>query len=508
MISRRQAIVNSVTRTAIPAGAALLGQHTALAQDPTTTPQGTNSGRRFNVMDFGAVADGVTDSTAAFQGAIDAMMAEDGGYLYFGGEFAISAPLVLRRTNLVGYGIQGDGRGTGITQLAENEPIFVLESDNSHSMTFAGFGVNWSTPPSDEFSSRFAFRLQGEGTLYNSSFSNVTMSQGHYFMWSDEMVVWGVAFENIQLSECTGGFYTLTGSAGQPNLRLESIYLGAQAMVGPLFNGRAINAELVAIEINQALLSPVIINDPSGGNYIVGLLGCEGGTWDMGDRELFSLSGSVMLASHIFLSGTTDQKLTLFSTDGRGYIEVDFLICAVSAGDSGGRVILGRIGGSTVSDPNSNRGEIAFHRVRSFGGLIDWNLTGPNRISPTDVDDTASADALSIGEWNDPSRICFRADEDAQILPSDARLNIVSAELSEDRSLTLPIGGLLFTGRVFEFVKTSTGSGSLKIKHQNGTEIVSLPPDTKGRVVLIWNRSLNNGPGFDTWLVTERLTWD
>lgn len=506
MYNRRQAIFRSVARTAIPVGAALVGQTAAQAQDQSTPNSGVNVGRRFDVVDYGAVADGRTDSTSAFQRAIDAMMGEDGGYLYFGGEFVVSAPLVFRRTNLVGYGVQGDGRGTGITQLAENEPIFVVESENAHSLTFAGFGVSWGTEPHSDLSSRVAIQLVGKGTFYNSSFSNITMSLGHYFMWSDEMVVWGIAFENIQLSRCTGGFFTLTGSAGQPNLRLESIYLGAQSMVGPLFNGRAINAEMNAIEINQAQLAPILINDPSGGNYIIGLLGCEGGTWNVAGRELFKLSGSVMLASHIFLSGTTDQSLTLFSTDGRGYIDVDFLICAITAGESDGRVFLGRIGGASVSDPNSNRGEITFQRVRSFDGLLEWNLDGPNRIAPVDVANTASADALGIGEWNDPNRICFRPDEDVQIQPADARVNIFSAELQGDRVITLPSGDLLFSGRVFEFVKTNR-SGGLSIVHNNGTEIVSIPGDTSGRVAVTWNRSLVNGPGFDSWVVTSQSMW-
>jgi hypothetical protein len=62
----------------------------------------------FNVKDYGATGDGITDDTAAFQAAADAAFAADGGVVVAPpGTYAISDPVVIRAgVRLIGSGVE------------------------------------------------------------------------------------------------------------------------------------------------------------------------------------------------------------------------------------------------------------------------------------------------------------------------------------------------------------------------------------------------------------------
>ena len=462
-------------------------------------------GRRFDVREFGAVEG--TDATAAFQAAADAVVAApDGGTLVFEGEYDLSAPITFTKTDLYGIGIQGGGRGSLLTQTADNAPFFVLDSGNAHSITIGGFRATWSTGPNAAKTNRLLVQCTGTASplsFYNSSIHDITTSNGHYVLGAETTLVWGVAFENIAVTAYSGGFSRMWGNAGQPNNRFSSIYIGAQQMTGPIFVGRAVNAEMEAIEINQAHLGPVLIQDYAGGNYVIGLFICEVGTWGSARSRLFYLDDSTMVARHIGLIGTATQPTTVFRTTGRGYIDVDLLINGMTASGSGA-LYIAETGSANQQNPNASRGEVEIGRVRTYSDLVSWS-TGANPVALTDATRTGSADAVRVREWNDPGRVNFLADASVTLPPGGARLNIATT-LTANRTITLPDGNLMHSGRAFEFVKTEAGAGSLTVAPSVGAGFATIPAASKGRVAVVWQRSLVNGPAAG-WVVVDSATW-
>jgi polygalacturonase len=81
---KRRSFVTGATVAA--AGLALVSQRS----DAATT---SNSGRYVNVMDFGAVGDGVHDDTAAIQAAVSSLAANGGGVYFPPGSYAVSSPI-------------------------------------------------------------------------------------------------------------------------------------------------------------------------------------------------------------------------------------------------------------------------------------------------------------------------------------------------------------------------------------------------------------------------------
>lgn len=83
-------------------------------------------GAPINVLDFGAVGDGVTNDTDAIQSAIDELTS--GGVLYFpNGTYAISDELIV---NVAGITFIGDNRwSTQIKQLISNKKIFNITAN-------------------------------------------------------------------------------------------------------------------------------------------------------------------------------------------------------------------------------------------------------------------------------------------------------------------------------------------------------------------------------------------
>jgi hypothetical protein len=472
-------------------------------------------GERYDVRDFGAVPDGTTDSRGAIMAALDAMLIENrGGYLYLGGgDYFINGTITLSApngTDLVGFGVVGDGLGQQIIQGADNDPLFVIEGRNIHSLFFGGFQAIWSSPADAAKPNRNVLRSTDAGDFYNSTLRDLSINNGHYaFHAGESKNVWGINHANIRIGAMSGGLATYTASAGQPNNGFDQIYIGAQTMVGPIFNFNAVNAQMDRIEINQALLGPTLISDNGGGNYVVGLFGCEGGTWSDSSNRLIHLDDSTLEARHIFLTGTTSAATSLLRTAGRGHIHIDFLIQDFEMTGSG-KVFTTQLGGENLNNPNESRGEIIIGRIRSMTGLVPWSL-GDQTVALTDAGNTESADAVRVTEWTgDPSRQPGwneDADVDHANRPDAANVQAVLA-LSATRTYTLPHGYYLYSGFSRTFVKPVATDGDWVIRDANGNEVVTLAGAARRRVTLMWNRSLANGPSFDSWTVIDSSTWE
>ncbi|MFE9865860.1 glycosyl hydrolase family 28-related protein [Streptomyces sp. NPDC005506] len=97
-----------------------------LSEDPTDPPQAAtkayvdNVSRRFDVLTYGATADGTTNDAAAFQTAIDAASAAGGGVVLVPqGIYKIATPLVMK-TRVT---LQGVGKGVSVLSAPANDLI-------------------------------------------------------------------------------------------------------------------------------------------------------------------------------------------------------------------------------------------------------------------------------------------------------------------------------------------------------------------------------------------------
>ncbi|WP_326755089.1 right-handed parallel beta-helix repeat-containing protein [Streptomyces hirsutus] len=111
---------------ALPIGGGTMQGPLNLAEEPTDPTQAATKAyvdtlsRRFDVMAYGATADGTTDDAAAFQQAIEAASAAGGGVVLVPqGTYRIATPLVMK-TRVT---LQGVGKGVSVLSAPANDLI-------------------------------------------------------------------------------------------------------------------------------------------------------------------------------------------------------------------------------------------------------------------------------------------------------------------------------------------------------------------------------------------------
>jgi len=111
-------------------GAAFVGAAFAAASVPACAdaPKASVPGHAFDVAQFGAKGDGVTDDTKAIQAAIDAAVSARGGHIYFpAGQYRITRSLIF--TSADKFDITGDGKSSVL--LHENDEPLLLWKENA-----------------------------------------------------------------------------------------------------------------------------------------------------------------------------------------------------------------------------------------------------------------------------------------------------------------------------------------------------------------------------------------
>jgi hypothetical protein len=421
------------------------------------------------------------------------------------GRYRLTAPIEISASNLLGFGIVGASRnGTVFYQTADNQPIFTIVSANAHSNAFSNFSATWSTAADSTKTDRCVIKWTGPTTdqTYNSTIEKLTVTNGHYVLRSDDALTWGIACRDWMLSNMSGGAWNLTGPAGEPNLRAENIYINATGMIGPLFLGNALSVQMDNIEINAATMGPVLIQDGGGGNYVIGVFGIETGTYGS-SLSLIDLQSGTLQARHLYLNLTATARIFGVKVGNVGsWAQIDMIRVKPTLTGSG-EFYLGSITG-TLTDPEADHGWIEIRKAYPYAGKA-WSASAPI-IAPTWVGGDVTADALRITEWNDPARVAYRGDANVTLKLDAPMVNVFPAELTTDRVVTLPNNALMFSGRTFEVVKTITGTGKLTVKNPAGTTIGEIAAANKGRLRVVWNRSLTNGPS-QNWTVIASETW-
>lgn len=99
----------------------------------------------FNVMDYGAVGNDTADDTSAIQDAIDALIADGGGVLYFpANTYKITDALVIDPGSTIIGIVRGDGHMSKVRQATANKHAFSLpysSSDNAMGWEFADLRI-------------------------------------------------------------------------------------------------------------------------------------------------------------------------------------------------------------------------------------------------------------------------------------------------------------------------------------------------------------------------------
>jgi hypothetical protein len=436
--------------------------------------------RNFNASPSASAA----DNQIAFQACADQMMADGyGGTFYFEGHYEHTGTITFTRTGFLGgLVIAGAGNGSSLTCTADNEPIFVFDiTGDSTSITFRDFRFYYSTVADVTKTDR---ALVGGSTFYNGAIQDIEGSGFHYLinLPSGSSTIWGLRIDNVWLHAFTGGVWNLQPVTGSPNNLVTKLYMRADDCVGPIFNGNAVQAEMYAVEINEAMLGPEIIHDTAGGKYTIGRFVLETGLYETADRKLFYVYGSTLVAKEIVLEFVVNAQTYLFWTNGNHYVEVDQLRTSFQQG-AGGWIWVSRGGRVTLKNSPTI--------FDNDGTGVDYHNSDPY-YALTDMGSSTAADELVVEAWNDSNRLIYIADANYSPAYNSERLIIYNTALTTDRTLTLPSGSLAFTGRAFTVYRTAAGAGSLLIKDQGGTTIATLTG--KGVAELTWSRSLTNSP--------------
>lgn len=142
-------------------------------------------GAQYNVLDYGAVADGVTDDGAAIQAAVDAAFAAGGGTVYApAGTYLLasytSAPYytVKARSNV---SVVGDGPTTifkianGLVTPAEGVAFLYNHTEALDNIRYSNFTVNWNGQNNPNYNTLGSntCRLGGAGGVSNWHIDNV-----------------------------------------------------------------------------------------------------------------------------------------------------------------------------------------------------------------------------------------------------------------------------------------------------------------------------------------------
>jgi len=471
-----------------------------------------------NVKLFGAKGDGVTDDTAAIQRGLDfiRLTSSKTKQLNFAdGRYIISSPLVLTpynaggsNTAYTGFTFKGDaGRGgCVITQTADNQPIFSTSGTFVHSNVWENITGTWSTAASSSKTNRNFIKCNGVGDFYNNRIENVNVSNGHYVLNSDSgsMLVWGLQCINWFITDMSGGVIRQRGSAGQPNCRYESIYALCQTMVGPIFDFNAVECWMDNVELNQASLGPVLYSDVGGGLLAGGRFGLEAGLYAAGAAtNIINTSNGKIRLTHFSFTATVERTISLIfcgsSSSPYASANITLISCRPTI-NGAGQVYIANVGG-TLSNPDA--ANVGYFEVDDIALPNGW-VAGVNL---TNIGAAASADGVRVKRWTDPGGLIFFGDESTTLLQKTPRAVVFNTALTADRIVTLPSDVDLFSGRPFVISKTnSAGAGILTIKNSAGTTLETIAAASKGRVELVYNRSLQNGPN-RAWTVVGKSTW-
>ncbi len=140
--------------------------------------------------------------------------------------YEIDAPLRVPRADHFAL----RGTGTTITQLADNQPVFIFEMGDSHHFELDGLTLRWKNLQGSDQKNAVGVLLDGGARsangFYDAAFRNLTIDRGfrgiatQYFNRplgaGDRIAVWDCHFENVKGLGLSGATLYLSANIGMP----------------------------------------------------------------------------------------------------------------------------------------------------------------------------------------------------------------------------------------------------------------------------------------------------
>jgi hypothetical protein len=432
----------------------------------------------------------LVDVTTALQTAITQNLTVTGGGLTWpNGGYKITAALTIPFAT--GWKMFGASRaGVNIRQYTANTPIFKFANDLTHSWSVSDMSFDYNAAQGAANTAACPFYFVGTaGVLYN--FFNFTVERVTFNNCCDcfggdtttKYAVWGWRKRDIVVGGTVSRSvwtYVPSSSIGMPNGKLDGCYVTANTMVGPVFNMLAAESvTLDNVEINTALLGPILIQDTGGGTYNVGNFKLEGGTYSNAPVGFFWIAGGSLLAQRIRLVTITSvltANATIFRAAGgaNSFVRVKELTLAMAI--SGGFNFY-------VSDfaPSNT------FKIDRFGAAI------PANCYLTNIGSSVACDGMEVTSWNALNVSANNGDADVTYTPgTSSRIQRFGTILTANRTLALPniSGGDTnnFNGLSTIAQRTAGGNFSLSLTPAGSGAVASFGPYQQGTIEVCYFR--------------------
>lgn len=242
----------------------------------------TENAKKYIVKDyvtpqmFGAVGDGITDDTTAFQSAID-YCGSHGIELFAIGRYLISSTLTIKNS-----GLHILGKYCSIVMATDNEPIIKIYDPehiySMHSFIIDGLGLSYKNQQFVENTN--AFGLYFECMVYRSKFSNISVTGAYCGIGNSKTInesLWGNTWENINISKFSMYGLYFPANSGAPNNLFNSIYLVMTntdaSGIGIYLHNQA-TCVINNVEVNGNPNGAVLLS-ALGGNIVINQINCE-----------------------------------------------------------------------------------------------------------------------------------------------------------------------------------------------------------------------------------------
>jgi len=450
-----------------------------------------------SIRDFGAIGDDAADDTAAFQAGFDAIASGEISHIFIpDGTYRVADSIKVTSQVITGRCITGQSRhGTVIKQMTDNMPIFEFTSVNlHHTWDWSNFTATWDNPQ-DGNTNAAVWLWTGLGasnrSMYNCTFEKLYITNCYWAMKGADVLFWGNCTRDVWCST-RGGFVDLNGTAGNPKVLWEGIYISGGAAGVYLFNVQAMNCEY-QVEVNGTS-SPMIF-DGSGGTHHIRHWALEVANY-AASAILFDVQNSKLICygtmyADTLTIGAAATVVAFRGTQARCFVEnFKFSLASHGAGSSFFVSAYSATTGRNIRFGDIE-GTFTAYAATPIAALMDFG----GSVTPAFV---------TVDRWNDPGRAIAAGDADVALVYDSARTINFGVALTAARKVVLPPSGAasgqtMFDGRMFEVVKlTSAGTGfDINIYLNDGVTLVaSIPAATAtARVKLSFSRSNPSGGG-------------
>lgn len=275
-------------------------------------------GAPVNVLDFGAVGDGLTNDTAAIQAAID-YAHTNGGIVWFNGTFAINSTLTIgANVRLCGPAV--------IKQTANNTPIIKVNKDTfNYGWSISDLTLEYATQQTAaDTNARALIVCEANKLSYLFTVNNVIISKACKGIDAPEETnsfAFLATFTNVNISQCADwGFDWQNSTSGASTfLYLENVWVnntnGSELATSNGFRfKRCDSLTIKSIAVDHIQVSPVRFETCVGSVDTISIESCDQ-TASSGGVYLCEISGGNITFNEInFVSNNITISGTAFAT--------------------------------------------------------------------------------------------------------------------------------------------------------------------------------------------------